>query len=733
MKKIIKNVLVLILLALSVACMCAAFSACKKSGDDDNTDNINYNDVKIVFLEENDFNKGDFDESSIVTELNSKLGEKWYMIADFDIVAPNNNDGRQTVTASVKIQPAQAVKATIQDAETCDVSEETKDDITELTATYKIPEKANSSRNMRLVIKLDALKASEVYIDTVFDSELQAVKTEKIEMTACFGFTRGLKYSSNAIIGCDKDLSGDLTELEPLMVNHEYINLTSIDSKAFYNCSGLTGITIPECVTSIGSYAFSGCSGLASITIPYSVTSIGVGAFSGCSGLTSMTLPFVGASKDGVDNTHFGYVFGASYYVSNSANVPDLLKEVVITGDTTINGYAFYNCSRLKSITIGNNVTSIGVGAFSGCSELTSITMPNSIKSVGINAFNGCNKLQYNEYDKGLYLGNDTNKYLVIVKVKSKDITSCALNNNVKIISNSFSECSSLTGITIPDSVTSIGANAFYKCTELTSVTIGNNVTCIGDGAFKQCNKLTSLIFPDSVKIIGDESFYGCSKLASLTIPDNVISIDSDAFRSCSGLTSLTLGKSVTSIGEYAFYGCNKLTSITIPDNVTIIGKGAFSGCSGLTSITLPFVGASKNNISNTHFGYIFGASGYDYNSTYVPALLKEVIITENAISIDANAFRSCKELTNVTIGKGVTSIGGNAFSYCSGLTNITIPASVTDIGGYVFSSCNKLVSIDYDGTKDRWWTIKKNTYWNSGAGNYTVHCTDGNLTKAES
>ena len=130
-----------------------------------------------------------------------------------------------------------------------------------------------------------------------------------------------------------------------------------------------------------------------------------------------------------------------------------------------------------------------------------------------------------------------------------------------------------------------LGYAAFSDCSGLTSLTIPSSVTSIGEYAFYGCSGLTSLTIPSSVTSIGESAFYGCSGLTSLTIPSNVTSIGESAFYGCSGLTSLTIPSSVTSIGYCAFLGCSGLTSFTIPSSVTSIGWGAFCGCSGLTSI----------------------------------------------------------------------------------------------------------------------------------------------------
>jgi hypothetical protein len=160
----------------------------------------------------------------------------------------------------------------------------------------------------------------------------------------------------------------------------------------------------------------------------------------------------------------------------------------------------------------------------------------------------------------------------------------------------------------------------------------------------------------------------------------------------CETLVSVTLPNTVNSIGEQAFYGCIGLANITIPNSVTSIGNAAFGECTGLTSITIPFVGNILNGTSDTSFGYIFSASIYVNQDSFIPPSLKTVIIT-GGNSIPDYAFY-CVNITSITIPDSVTRIGDYAFYECIGLTGITIPNNVTEIGSGAFSSCTGLISM---------------------------------------
>ena len=206
------------------------------------------------------------------------------------------------------------------------------------------------------------------------------------------------------------------------------------------------------------------------------------------------------------------------------------------------------------------------------------------------------------------------------------------------------------------------------------------------------------LIIPDTynnlpVKEIGSAAFYNETNITSLTLGRNIETIGVNAFYSCVKISSLTLPDSLKTIGDSAFYNCYGLKNIILGGEITSIGKNVFGSCTGLTSITVPFVGAAKDGTSNTHFGYIFGASTYSNNKDLLPGSLKTVIITGGS-SISSYAFYDCSDIASITISDSVTSIEERAFYYCTGLTSITIPSSVKSIGECAFYKCTGLTSI---------------------------------------
>ena len=323
-----------------------------------------------------------------------------------------------------------------------------------------------------------------------------------------------------------------------------------------------------------------------------------------------------------------------------------------------------------------------------------------------------------------------------------------------------FSDCKSLTSITIPDSVTSIGYYAFRGCTNLARVDITDiaawckikfyvynpdvvvnadtsNPLTYAHNLYLNEKLVENLEIPDGVTSIGKSAFSGCSSLTSVTIPDSVTSIGQGAFDNCKNLNrvditdiaawckisfwqdrygnysnplyyahnlylngelveNLVIPDGVTSIGDYAFRGCTSLASITIPDSVTSIGDYAFSYCSSLNRVNITDI-AAWCKIS-------FGS--YDSNPfSYADNLYLNGELVENLVISDSvtSAFKGCKSLTSITFPDGLNIIPESAFSNCSNLKAITIPASMEYIRKDAFSGCKNIKYVFFKGSRDFW------------------------------
>ena len=522
-------------------------------------------------------------------------------------------------------------------------------------------------------------------------------------------FTLNDDGKSYSITGCKSSASGSLTI--PSTYNGKTV--TGIGYEAFDNCTKLTAIIMPDSVTSIGDYAFRDCKNLTSLTIPDGVESIGDNAFMHCIKLTDITIP------DRVTSIGFYAFYGCTRLksitigngvtsIGSSAfcNCTSLTSIIIPDSVTSIENSAFCNCTGLVSVTIGKGVISIGSSAFEGCTRLKSITIPDSVTRIDSNAFDntGYYNNSSNWKNDVLYIGNH------LIKAKASITGVYEIENGTKCIGNyAFDNCTKLTEIIIPDSVTIIGENAFSACKSLATVTIGNSVTSIGTFAFYDCKSLISITIPDSVTSIGNAAFVNTgyynnssnwkndvlyignhlikaktSITGAYEIKNGTKCIGSYAFFDCESLTSITIPSSVTSIGIYAFYNCTGLTVITIPNSVISIGAGAFECCTNLESVIIP---ESVTNIGNYVFAYCES--------------LESITIPDSVTKIGCNAFEECKKLTTVNLGKGLTCIDDQTFNYCRALKEIVFTGNVKHIGNEAFGSCVSLESITIpDGVK---------------------------------
>ena len=302
--------------------------------------------------------------------------------------------------------------------------------------------------------------------------------------------------------------------------------VTSIGDLAFWDCSGLTSVTIPDGVTSIGGDAFRGCAALTSVTIPGSVTNVGQSAFWACSSLTDIYYGGYGTDWQKLNVS-----------IPTSATV-HFKDNIYGKGDCGIN--------------VTWELTGDGTLIISGTGRISNYSYDNNAPWYSCRAY----------------------------------IKRVVIQQGVRAIGDyAFAYCVSLTSVAIPDSVTSIGGGAFSGCAALTSVTIPEGVTSIGDGAFSGCTSLTSVAIPSSVTEIDGSAFSGCTELTSITIPSSVTSIGWSAFENCTALTFMTIPESVTYISGEVFSNCVRLARVTIPKSVTEISSKAFYYCDSLTDV----------------------------------------------------------------------------------------------------------------------------------------------------
>lgn len=315
----------------------------------------------------------------------------------------------------------------------------------------------------------------------------------------------------------------------------------TIEDRAFFRSTRLTGVTIPDSVTRIGKLAFAQCNGLTDVMIPGSVNRIEESAFGDCQGLTKVSI------EEGV---------------------------------SCIEAWTFAGCISLSEIGLPDNVTTIGASAFNGCSSLPRLDLPRSLVSIGESAFGGCARLTTLEVDV-LNPAFSTLDGVLFDKVR----TTLILCPEGKA-----------GDYAIPDGVSRIGERAFSYCTQLSSIAIPDSVTELGDYAMTGCYSLSSVRIPPYVTAIGARPFSGSTNLSVIEVdPANI------AFSSHEGVLidraaaavmvcpegkigMYTIPEGIVSIGDYAFARCTRLTTLTVPQTVATLGEWTFFNCTHLTA-----------------------------------------------------------------------------------------------------------------------------------------------------
>ncbi len=549
------------------------------------------------------------------------------------------------------------------------------------------------------------------------------------------------------------------TSLEDVIIPS---GITTLGRGIFSGCTNLSGLTISDGVTELSASMFSGCTSLTSVTIPSSVTTIDTTSFSGCTGITTIRLHGNGDSFITVPDGNWG------------ASNAKVIKVKTCTITYSANGGTG---TETQSYVTGENVTISGGSAFS---KIEATLKEWNTAEDGSGTTYECGKT-YNTIDGNITLyavWNENYPDLVFTLDSSSDTYS------VKAKSTSISG-----SITIPENyggkkVTVIEANGFYDCDSMTSITLPSTIKTIGEGAFYDSEYLTQVNIPNGIAEIKTNTFRYCSSLSSLTIPDSVKTIGSYAF-AYAGLTNFVVSGEITSIADDAFYSCRKLTPTisreacsNIVSGTLTIGSEAFDSyyISSIVidnyenAITVPSEkwGASSASITWSCQKLTFDLDGgtVDGGSTTLADAFKrgeEIILPSNVTKDgyvldgwytkaeakgsfqEAATTRTMSERSDTTLyahwvddslefipvttagvttytvsavksdktgkteytvpsvyhGCKVTAVAAECFSSCTSATKIIIPETVLAIGNNAFSGCSALTDVEIDAFKD--------------------------------
>ena len=556
-----------------------------------------------------------------------------------------------------------------------------------------------------------------------------------------------------------------------------------ISSFAFRNCSNISKYIIGNSVKSIGKFALH-MDFYAQSSIYYQ------GSIDNWCRLNLGEAWFSGTMYEETSDGDFPLDISYSLYCNGELVEVVLFPEDIIT----VQDYQFFGCNSIKEVVLHNNVNYIGKGAFAYSQITTinipdKVEKIGTYAFIGCGKMN-----YSASYGSLNYIGNETNPYIAVISSNQNAGEYIGFHPNTKFILSRSMKDSGVKDVIIPNSVKYIGGFAFQDCISLKSVTLYDGLLEIGPAAFNWCEELESIIIPDTVTQIGGYAFYGCKKLNNIKLPNGLMEIGEFAFGYCELLTEVVVPNSVNQIGEGIFLYCENLQKVVLPfvgeklindtppytviqeewgrteipnrthtfehffantsegwvfvperlenvticagtlskyaffneyipiakltllDGVTSIEKGSLRGCKNLEILTLSF----NNELSEMEDTLYNLFDGF-------PQSLKNVIITGGTV-IPQGAFNG-SGIENIVLPNGIISIGNHAFSGCL-FTDIVIPDTVVSIGYQAFYGCVVLETIYYKGTKSKWNDIQKNNDWDLNTGNYTIHCTNGELTR---
>lgn len=504
------------------------------------------------------------------------------------------------------------------------------------------------------------------------------------DSTVCVTFPGNDTYS--AYSGYTQPV-GNLVIPDSVMYGSVYYKIVQIGSFAFYGCSGIHNLVIPNNVTNIGRYTFYGCSGIDSLYIGCNIFSIEESAFEGCTGLSYMyyNARDLGRSRF-MDYYRDGYYDHSPFHNTATPNFKTL-----IIGDSVrfIRNKCFIDRSTIDSLYIGCNVDSIGHLAFGGCTGL-------KYMYYNVRSLNNLHFMDDNWTQPSYPYCHDTPFY----QTATPNFTTLIIGDSVRTIpAYCFYNRTSIDSlVVIPDNITSIGEYSFYHCYGIDSLYIGSGVTSIPNNAFEACFSIHNLVIPDGVISIGNGAFASCFNIDSITFnARECMRMNSNSvFAGCDSIRYLGIGDNVKRFPDSAFIRFNYLLD-TIPwrDSLRYVGKWNFSNRSDNGSIIIP---PSVDTIAEGAFYNCDNILSINTNARYIGNnsfancdRLVSVTLGDSVHTLSSGAFSGCFRLNNVSLGEGITSIGDTAFGGCIRLTNPELPNSLAIIGVRAFDGCGDI------------------------------------------